>query len=108
MTADGPKIIDWACTLRAPAMFDIGRAHVTLSELVADDVDPELPRTINAAVQSQYARLAGLPPADLTAAMQPYLPILRAFVLIQRRPASPAQRERLIGRIAAALLSQDE
>jgi Ser/Thr protein kinase RdoA (MazF antagonist) len=107
MTADGPRIIDWACTLRAPAVFDIGRAHVTLSELVPEGADPEPPRTINAAVQSEYARLAGMSPAELTATMQPYLPILRAFVLLQRRPASPAQRERLIRRIAAALLSEE-
>jgi len=103
MTANGPKIVDWACAVRAPAVFDIGRCHVTLTELVADDVDPELPRTINASVQAEYARLAGL--TDLAGMMQPYLPILRAFVLLQRRPVTPVQRERLIGRIAAALLS---
>ncbi len=107
MTADGPRIIDWACAVRAPAVFDIGRCHVTLSELVPDGADAERARAINAAVQSEYARLAGLSPAELTATMQPYLPILRAFVLLQRRPASPAQRERLIQRIAAALLSED-
>jgi Ser/Thr protein kinase RdoA (MazF antagonist) len=108
MTADGPKIIDWVCAVRAPGVFDIGRCHVTLSELSPEDADPERPRAINAAVQSEYARLAGMSPAELTATMQPYLPILRAFVLLQRRPASPAQRERLIQRIAAALLSEDE
>jgi len=43
--------------------------------------------------------------AKLTAAMWPYLPILRAFVLSQRRPATPAQRERLIQRIEAAVRS---
>jgi len=37
--------------------------------------------------------------------MWPYLPILRAFVLSQRRPATPAQRERLIQRIEAAVRS---
>lgn len=89
MTADGPRIIDWACALRAPAVFDIARVHVSLSELVPDDADPEPPRAINAAVQSEYARLAGMVPAALTEAMQPYLPILRAFVLLQRRPAIP-------------------
>jgi len=104
MTADGPRIIDWSC---APGVFDIGRCHVTLSELIPEGTDPELPRAIDAAVQSEYARLAGISPAELTAMMQPYLPILRAFVLLQRRPASPAQRERLIQRIAAALLSED-
>ncbi len=105
MTADGAKIIDWVCAVRAPAIFDIGRCHVTLSELT--DADPELPRAINAAVQCEYARQAGVSPAELTAAMQPWLPILRAYVLLQRRPASSAQRERLLQRIAAALLSED-
>ena len=88
MTADGPRIIDWACALRASAVFDIARVHVSLSELVPEDADPEPPRAINAAVQSEYARLAGMSPAALTEAMQPYLPILRAFVLLQRRPAT--------------------
>ena len=106
MTADGPRIIDWACAVRALTVFDIGRCHVTLSELVPEGVDPELPRAINAAVQFEYARLAGMSLAELTATMQPYLPILRAFVLLQR-PTSPAQGERLIQRIAAALLSED-
>jgi Ser/Thr protein kinase RdoA (MazF antagonist) len=107
MTADGPKIIDWACTLRAGVVFDIARAHITLTELVAEDIDPERPRAINAAIQANYARLTGLSDAALTAAMAPYLLILRAFVILQRRPMSPAQREQLIGRIASALLSED-
>ena len=62
MTAGGPKIIDWACALRASAVFDIARVHVSLSELVPEDADPEPPRAINAAVQSEYARLAGMSP----------------------------------------------
>jgi Ser/Thr protein kinase RdoA (MazF antagonist) len=106
MTAGGPRIIDWVCAARAPAIFDIGRCHVTLSELVPEDADPEPPRAINAAVQSEYARLTGMSPAELTATMQPYLPILRTFVLLQR-PSTPVQRERLIQRIATALLSED-
>jgi Ser/Thr protein kinase RdoA (MazF antagonist) len=107
MTADGPRIIDWACALRASGVFDIARVHVSLSELVPDDADPELPRAINATVQSEYARLSGLSPTALTEAMQPYLPILRAFVLLQRRPATPAQRKQLIQRIEATLRSED-
>jgi Ser/Thr protein kinase RdoA (MazF antagonist) len=108
MTAEGPRIIDWACALRASGVFDITRVHVTLSELVPDDADPEPPRAINAAVQSEYARLSGLSPATLTEAMQPYLPILRAFVLLQRRPATPAQRELLIQRVEATLHSENQ
>jgi Ser/Thr protein kinase RdoA (MazF antagonist) len=107
MTADGPRIIDWACALRASAVFDIARAHVSLSEFVPEDADPEPPRAINAAVQSEYAQLAGMSPAALIAAMQPYLPILRAFVLLQRRPATRALRERLIQRIEANLLPDE-
>jgi Ser/Thr protein kinase RdoA (MazF antagonist) len=106
MTPDGPRIIDWACAFRAPAVVDLGRCHVTLSELVPEDADPTPARAISAAVQSGYARLAGLSPSELTATMQPYLPVLRALVLLQGRPASPAQRERLIQRIAAALLGE--
>ena len=52
MTADSPRIIDWACALRASAVFDIARVHVSLSELAPEDADPEPPRAINAAVQS--------------------------------------------------------
>jgi Ser/Thr protein kinase RdoA (MazF antagonist) len=107
MTVDGPRIIDWACALRASAVFDIARLHISLSELVPDEADPEPSRTINAAVQSEYARLAGMSSAALTEAMQPYLPILRAFVLLQGRPASPAQRQLLIQRIEATLRSID-
>jgi Ser/Thr protein kinase RdoA (MazF antagonist) len=107
MTADGPRIIDWACALRAHTIFDIGRCHVTLSELVPEGSDPKLLRAINATLQSEYARLARVSLAELTKTMEPQLPILRAFVLLQQRPASPAQRERLIQRIAAALLSED-
>jgi len=90
MTADGPRIIDWACALRASGVFDIARVHVSLSELMPDDADPE------PAARDQ-----------LTEAMQPYLPILRAFVLLQRRPATTAQRKQLIQRIEATLRSED-
>ncbi len=44
MTADSPRIIDWACALRASAVFDIARVHVSLSELAPEDADPEPPR----------------------------------------------------------------
>jgi len=106
MTADGPRIIDWACALRASGVFDIARVHVSLSELVPDGADPERPRVINATVQSEYARQSGLPPAALTEAMQPYLPILRAFLLLQRRRLTPAQRKQLIQRLEATLRSE--
>jgi Ser/Thr protein kinase RdoA (MazF antagonist) len=106
MTADGPRIIDWAGTVRAPAAFDLGCCHNLLSEFAATVADdPERPRAVNAAVQSEYARLAGLSPAALTTAMERYLPIVCAFHLLSG--AVPAQRERLIQRIAAALRSED-
>ena len=78
-----------AVRLRAPAALDLARCHVILSELAPEDVDdPERPRAVNAAVQSEYARLAGMSPAALTAAMEPYLPIVRVFALLERRPAT--------------------
>ena len=105
MTADGPRIIDWSCALRASGVFDIARVHVSLSELVPEDADPEPRRAINAAVQSEYAQLAGMSPAALTAAMEPYLPIVRVLVLLGG--AASAQRERLIQRVEATLRPED-
>jgi len=54
------------------------------------------------AVQAAYARLAGVSPAALTLAMEPYLPILRAFALAERA-TNPARREWLIQRVEASL-----
>jgi hypothetical protein len=45
--------------------------------------------------------------AKLTAAMWPYLPILRVFVLLPTAAGHPAQRDRLIQRIEAAVRSVD-
>jgi tRNA A-37 threonylcarbamoyl transferase component Bud32 len=107
MTADGPRLIDWGGATRAPAGLDLACCHVLLSELHPELVDdPERPRAVNAAVQSEYARLAGISPAALTAAMEPYLPIVYVRVLLG--PAgSPALRERLVQRVEATLRSED-
>ncbi|HTI80565.1 MAG TPA: aminoglycoside phosphotransferase family protein [Acetobacteraceae bacterium] len=107
MTADGPRLIDWGGATRAPASLDLACCHVILSEVapeIADD--PERPRAVNAAVQSEYARLAGVSPAAVTAAMEPYLPIVRVRLLLG--PAgSPALRERLLQRVEAGLRLKD-
>ena len=47
--------------------------------------DPERPRAGNAAAQSEYARLAGMSPAALTAAMESYLPIVCVLQLLWGR-----------------------
>jgi len=103
MTAEGPRLIDWIGTVRGPAAYDLGVTHVVLTELapeVADD--PERPRAVNAAVQSEYARLAGMGPAALTAAIESYLPIVCLLVALGN--TMPALRERLIQRAEAALV----
>jgi Ser/Thr protein kinase RdoA (MazF antagonist) len=107
MTADGPRLIDWTGTVRAPAALDLGVSHILLSEFAPELVDdPERPRAYNAVMQSEYARLAGISPAALTAAMETYMPIARVFALLS--PAfSPAQRERQIQRVEASLRSED-
>jgi Ser/Thr protein kinase RdoA (MazF antagonist) len=102
MTAEGPRLVDWISTVRAPAAFDLAYIHVSLTELAPEIADnPERPRAINRAAQSEYARLAGTSVAVLTAAMEPYLPIAR--VLIVRGNALPVLRERLVQRIEAEL-----
>ena len=107
MTADGPRFVDWGGVVRAPAGLDLASCHVINAEIAPQTVDdPERPRANNAAMQSEYARLAGLSPATLTAAMQPYLPIIRVRVLLG--PAgSSALRERLIQSVEATLRLKD-
>lgn len=103
MTAEGPRLIDWLGAARAPAAYELAQCHVLMSELPDDD-EPE-GGPVNAALQVEYARLAGMAPAELTAAMQPYLPIARVFLLLAG--ARPEARERLLQRVEAALRSED-
>src|SRR4051812_22191092 len=106
MTAEGPKLVDWTFAMRAPAAVDLGFLGVILSEVAPEIVDnPERPRATNAAAQSEYARLAGMSLAELTAAREPYLPIVRTFVVLG--DVAPSLRERLIQRIEAGLRSED-
>ncbi|KRR26397.1 phosphotransferase [Bradyrhizobium lablabi] len=106
MTADGPRLIDWGGAVRAPVVLDLARCHVMLSEIAAEVADnPQRPRAVNAAAQSEYARLAGISQPALTAAAEPYLPVVRVIALFG--DPAPAQRERLIQRIEAALLAED-
>jgi Ser/Thr protein kinase RdoA (MazF antagonist) len=105
MTAEGPRLVDWTGTIRGPAALDLAFSHIILTEFapeVADD--PERPRAVYAAMQSEYVRLAGLSPAALTAAIGSYLPIVRVLFLLGG--AFPAQRERLLQRVEAALCSK--
>jgi Ser/Thr protein kinase RdoA (MazF antagonist) len=105
MTAEGPKLVDWGGAMRAPAALDLGFLHVILSEVAPKIADnPERPRATNAAAQSEYARLAGMSLAQLMAAMEPYLPIVRTFLVLG--DVVPSLRERLIQRIAAGLRSR--
>jgi hypothetical protein len=106
MTAEGPRLVDWTFAMRAPAAVELGFLHVILSELAPQIADnPERPRATNAAAQSEYAQLAGISLAELTAAMKPYMPIARTFVVLGN--VVPSLRERLIQRIEAGLSSED-
>ena len=102
MTAGGPRLIDWTGAVRAPAGYELAVTHVVLTEMAPEiSDDPARPRAINAAAQSAYARLAGLPPAALAAAIDSYLPIVRVLVLLGN--TMPALRERLLQSVEAAL-----
>ncbi len=104
MTAEGPKIIDWAFPSCAPAALDLARCHVIYSDLVysAEGVDPRGAHALDAAVQSQYAQLAGMSLVSLKAEIEIYLPIMRAFALADAG-TSPTRRERLLQDVEAAL-----
>lgn len=105
MTAHGPRLIDWLGATRAPAAYEMAQCQVLMCELDPEhDEDPE-GAPVNAALQAEYARLAGMAPAALTAAIEPYLPIARVFLLLAG--ARPDVRERLTQRVEAALGSED-
>jgi Ser/Thr protein kinase RdoA (MazF antagonist) len=105
MTADGPRLVDWGAAMRGPAALELGFLHVVLSEVAPEIADnPERPRATNMAAQSEYARLAGISAAELTAAMDPYLPIVRTFAVLGN--VVPSLRSRLIERIEAGLRAQ--
>jgi tRNA A-37 threonylcarbamoyl transferase component Bud32 len=102
MTTDGAKLVDWMGMVRAPAAFDLAVCHFLLSEFISERVDdPERPRAINAAMQREYARLAGDSVPGLVASMEPCLPIARVSPIFAGLPL--AQRQRLIESIEKAL-----
>ena len=103
MTAQGPRLIDWLGAARAPAAYEIAQCHVLIAELDPEYADDPERATVNSVLQAEYARLAGIAPAALTAAMQPYLPIVRVFLLLSG--AKFEMRERLMQRVEAALRS---
>jgi Ser/Thr protein kinase RdoA (MazF antagonist) len=105
MTARGPRLIDWLGAARAPAAYEIAQCHVLIAELDPEHADHPERATVSSALQEEYARLAGIAPAALTAAMQPYLPIVRVFLLLGG--VMPDMRERLRQRVEAALRAED-
>ena len=107
MTAQGPRLVDWTGTKRGGAPLDLACCHFLSTEIVPEILgDPEGQRALDAAVQSEYARLAGIPPATLRAAMEAHLPIVRVFFLLGGI-ARPATRERLLLRLEADLRPDD-
>jgi len=106
MTAEGPRLVDWAWAMRGPAALDLGFCHIILIEVAPERVDdPQRPRAMDAALQAEYARLTGMSPAALTAAIEPCLPIVSVIHLLWG--AKDGFRERLIQRVEAALRPQD-
>ena len=106
MTVEGPRLVDWTWAMRGPAALDLAFSHIIHTEIAPQVTDdPERPHAVNAVVQSEYARLAGMSPAALTAAMEPYLPIVCVIHLLWG--AEGALRERMIQRIEAVLRPED-
>ena len=103
MTAQGPRLIDWLGAARAPAAYEIAQCHVLISELDPEYCDAPERAPVNWALQVEYARLARMAPEALREAIQPYLPIVRVFLLLGG--ARPEMRQRLLERVDAALRS---
>jgi len=107
MTAEGPRLIDWTGARRGGAPLDMACCQFLFTELVPEGHgDPQRQRALNVAVQSEYARLVGMSPDALRAAMEAHLPVMRLFFLLPGI-ARPATRERLLQRLEADLRSLD-
>jgi len=83
MTADGPRIIDWSMTMRGPAALDLTFGHIMLNEIArtASTIPSGRAPSMRRCRRSTRV-LAGFSPAALMAAMEPWLPIVRCFVLV--------------------------
>jgi Ser/Thr protein kinase RdoA (MazF antagonist) len=108
MTADGPRLIDWTFSIRAPAALDHGFTHISLTEFALDVTDNhQRPLAVNAAAQSEYARLSGEPVEALRQAMETWLPIaIVRYFLLMGGPTSERWR-RMMQRAEAALRQQE-
>lgn len=107
MTAQGPRLVDWTGTRRGGAPLELACCHFLRTDLVVESLGaPERQRALDDALQAEYARLARLSPAAMTAAIGDHLPVVRAFFLLVG-VARPATRERLLQRLELDLLSKD-
>jgi Ser/Thr protein kinase RdoA (MazF antagonist) len=96
LTPQGPRIIDWLGAKRGGAALELACCRFLWTELEHESLGgPRLRRALDAAVQSEYARLAGLSTEALGAAIQAHLPIVRVFFLLGGF-ARPATRARLL------------
>ena len=109
MTASGPRLIDWTFAIRAPAALDHSLTHLNLTEFALEITDnPQRPLAVNAAAQSEYARLSGLPEAALRQVMETWLPIaIIRYFLLMGGPTSVRWRG-MMQRVAAALHAEEE
>lgn len=108
MTADGPHLIDWTFSIRAPVALDHALTHISLTEFALDVTDnPRRPLAVNAAAQAEYARLTGKPAAMLNRDMEAWLPIaIVRYFLLMGGPASERWR-RMMLRAEMALQPRD-
>ena len=103
MTADGPRLIDWTFSIRAPAALDHGFTHISLTEFALDVTDnPQRPLAVNAAAQSEYARLSGKPVAALRQALEAWL-LLPAYGRADKRAMAADDAARRSGPAPAGL-----
>jgi hypothetical protein len=86
-SAAGAKLAKPAAGISSSqCVLDLACCHILLSEIAPEVVDnPQRPLAVNAAAQSEYAWLAGMSQAALTATVEPYLPIVRVLVLLGGR-----------------------
>ena len=108
MTADGPRLIDWTFSIRAPAALDHGFTHISLTEFALDVTDnPQRPLAVYAAAQSERAAVrhagSGAEASDGNLAADRDRPLLPAYGRADKRAMAADDAERRSGPAPAGL-----
>jgi Ser/Thr protein kinase RdoA (MazF antagonist) len=98
LTPDGPRMLDWISALSADPLVDVARELLTFTIIAPDPRLEASRRAAGDALIETYAALTAQSPADLRAAVNPYMPVMAAMRM-QESGSTAEERAMLVGYI---------